>query len=321
MPEAAFEFTFTVFTPTFQRATTLHRVYESLESQTFRNFEWLIVDDGSSDDTAVLVRAWQGKSSFPIRYVFQKNSGKHVAYNPSASLAKGQFLLALDSDDACVPGALERFRHWWESIPVEDRPRFSGVTVLCRDQEGQLVGTEFPTSPLDSDSIELHFKWGVKGEKWGFVRTDVLREFPFPEPEGVKFVAESLVWRRIAQKYKTRFVNEALRIYWINKEQNADNLSIVSTKVLRGRALHHLQTLNDLMGWFWRNPVAFFMAASNVSRYGFQLRFTPVKVLREVHSVGARILVTAMMPVGAAYALMDAARRRKANTLQATHSP
>ena len=76
---------FTVFTPTFNRAYTLPRVYESLKSQTFKNFEWLIVDDGSSDGTADLVKMWQNEGALTIRYFYQINRGKHIAINRGVS--------------------------------------------------------------------------------------------------------------------------------------------------------------------------------------------------------------------------------------------
>lgn len=98
---------FTVFTPTFNRAHTLHRVYDSLGQQSFRNFEWLVVDDGSTDNTEQLVRDWKSNSDFPIRYEKQANSGKHVAINKAARLAKGALFLIADSDDAFSSEALQ----------------------------------------------------------------------------------------------------------------------------------------------------------------------------------------------------------------------
>src|SRR5437762_2817315 len=96
---------FTVFTPTYNRAGTLPRVYESLKAQTFRDFEWIIVDDGSADSTQELVQSWIGDLDFPIRYFRQQNQGKHVAVNLGVKEARGEFFLNLDSDDACVPEA------------------------------------------------------------------------------------------------------------------------------------------------------------------------------------------------------------------------
>src|SRR2546423_7881993 len=101
---------FTVFTPTYNRAHTLLRVYESLKKQTFDDFEWLIVDDGSTDDTPTLVKQWISDGILTIRYVFQENAGKHVCINVATKLARGRYIATIDSDDWYVPTALETFR-------------------------------------------------------------------------------------------------------------------------------------------------------------------------------------------------------------------
>jgi glycosyltransferase involved in cell wall biosynthesis len=210
---SGYTYTFTVFTPTFNRAHTLPRVYAALERQTFRDFEWLIVDDGSTDDTAALVTGWQAQAAFPIRYVWQENGGKHVAVNHGVRVARGRLFLFLDSDNACVPEALERLNFHWESIPAAQRRSFSAVSSLAQDTSGRIIGSRFPADPTDSDSFEIRYRYGITGEKWGFHRTDVLKEFPYPVFPGEKTMPESFLWNRIAVKYKTRYVNEPLEIY------------------------------------------------------------------------------------------------------------
>ena len=105
---------FTVFTPTFNRAHTLHRVYTSLCSQTFTNFEWLVVDDGSEDGTEKLVMRWKKEAPFPVRYKKQKNSGKHMATNHGVSSARGELFVIADSDDEFLPNALKIFYDEWD---------------------------------------------------------------------------------------------------------------------------------------------------------------------------------------------------------------
>ena len=213
-PSSPYEYMFTVFTATYNRAHTLPRVYHALAAQTFRDFEWLIIDDGSTDGTGDLVAGWQAEADFPIRYFWQPNGGKHIATNHGVAEARGTLFLTLDSDDECVPEALERFKYHWDSIPTEQCAQFSGVTALARNQYGNIVGSCFPHVLTDSESLEIHYKYGVTGEKWGFQCTDVMREFPFPDLPGVGYLPESVVWYQIAAKYKTRFVNEVLRIYY-----------------------------------------------------------------------------------------------------------
>jgi glycosyltransferase involved in cell wall biosynthesis len=190
-------YVFTVFTPTQNRARTLPRVYESLSAQTFRDFEWLVVDDGSTDETQSLVEQWREEAALSIRYVYQEHQGKHVAFNRAARESRGELFLNLDSDDRCVPHALERLKHHWDSIPDDRRAAFSSVTVHCMDPQGKLIGDMFPRDVTDSDPLEIRYRFHVRGEKWGFQRTDVMRQYPFPEMPAGSYVAEDIVWSRI----------------------------------------------------------------------------------------------------------------------------
>src|SRR6266705_680676 len=155
LSDTGYQYTFTVFTPTYNHAYTLHRVYESLCVQTYRNFEWLVVDDGSSDDTRKLIDTWEQQARFPLRYIYQPNQGKHVAFNRGVREARGELFLCLDSDDGCVPKALERLKYHWDQIPFSQRHRFSAVTALCIDELGGLHGSRFPQDITDSDSLEI----------------------------------------------------------------------------------------------------------------------------------------------------------------------
>ena len=203
--------TFTVLTATYNRAHLLPRVYESLQKQTFRDFEWLIVDDGSTDNTSQVIRELERNAPFPIRYIAKTNGGKPTAVNRGAREAKGTLLAILDSDDWYCPQALERFLHHWQSIPENKRQNFVGITGLCAYPSGELIGTRFPQDVFDSDAIDLRYRHKVRGEKSGMLSTEILRQFPYPEDLG-KYVSESLVWNRIAMRYQTRFVNEVLTV-------------------------------------------------------------------------------------------------------------
>lgn len=202
---------FTVFTPTYNRAHTLHRVYESLLEQTERDFEWLVIDDGSSDGTReLMLRFMQCQSLFPIRYLsLPENSGKHIAHNWATKEACGDLFLVADSDDWIVRNALERMGyHWSRLLSTSD---YCGVCGLCADVNGNVIGTRYSKFETHSTLSERKFKYGMKGEHWGCMRTDIVRQYPFPEVEG--FVPEGLVWLQIAKKYRDFCVNEVWRIY------------------------------------------------------------------------------------------------------------
>jgi glycosyltransferase involved in cell wall biosynthesis len=237
---------FTVATPTFNRAHTLPRVYESLERQTFRSFEWIVIDDGSSDGTKELVDAWISASTFPIRYAYQPNSGKAVGENRAAELARGRFLAILDSDDWYAPTALAVFASAWGAIPEADQPSFAGVVALCVDPDGVVVGDRFPADVLDTDYTELRSTYGVRGDKSGCTRLDVVRKFPYPVFEGERRATfESTVLRRMAREYRCRCVNEVV----LTKEYQPDGVTASgwSQRVASPRSakLSMLESLRD----------------------------------------------------------------------------
>lgn len=204
---------FTVFTPTYNRAHTLPRLYASIRRQTVRDFEWVIVDDGSTDGTDALVRRWlEEETDFPIRYFWQPNQHKKVAFNHGVRKARGEYFVCIDSDDELLPHALETFGRVWESIPKCERERFAGVVGLCVDPGGHIVGDKFPRDLLDASSTELYFDYGVRGEKLGCMRTDVLRAHPFPE-DIPGHVPENVIWFAIGQRYTQRCVNVPVRVY------------------------------------------------------------------------------------------------------------
>ena len=288
-------YTFTVFTPTLDRAHTLQRVHHSLVAQTFRDFEWIIVDDGSSDGTDALVRAWQATADFPIRYLFQEHRGKHVATNRAVAAARGELFLTIDSDDSFVPHALERFKYHWDAIPVVDRARFSAVTALSADEHGRLIGTRFPRDPTDSNSLEILFRYKVRGEKWGFQRTDVMRAHPFPEIEDS--IPEGIVWRAIARRYKTRYVNEVLRVYW---QDQPTRLSRPTQRRagLEGAMLAYESELRDDIRWFTCAPTAFMAEAARYSRISFQAGRSVRQQFRALAAWPARLLWLVALPIG-----------------------
>lgn len=203
---------FTVFTPTFNRAQLLARVYDDLREQTFKDFEWLIVDDGSTDGTGQLVASWTSSAPFPVRYLVQENSGKHVALNRGVREAHGEYILIVDSDDRSLPRTLEVFLRAWQAIPEEERDLYSTVVALCGRPDGTLIGRPFPAAVVDGRNIAEQLQYLDSGERCGALRTAVLKQFPLPEVPGERFIAEGIVWNRIAVRYRARFVNEVLQI-------------------------------------------------------------------------------------------------------------
>lgn len=200
----------TVFTPAYNRAHLLPRAYESLKRQGYRDFEWIIVDDGSTDDTEMVVGGWLENSEFPIRYIKKENGGKHTAINRGVEEAKGELFFILDSDDMLTDDALQIVAEEYETVRENDT--FGGVCGLMRHSDGTQIGSGLPQETIDCNSIDIRYKYHVSGDLMEVFRTDVLKEFPFPEIQGERFCPEQLVWFRIAQKYKLRFFNKIIYI-------------------------------------------------------------------------------------------------------------
>lgn len=239
---ASCQYRFSIVTPTYNRAHLLERLCASLEAQTLNDFEWIVVDDGSTDDTREVVKRLSAKASFPVAYILQPNSGKHVAVNAGIRTARGYFVGILDSDDKYTPNALNSCWVHWLQISEVDRGEFVGLTGLCASEDGSLIGNRFPADLFDSDAIECRTLYKIKGDKKGFQRTDVLRQFPFPENLG-RFVPEGIVWNRISRQLKTRYVNEV----WAVVEYRRDGLTAqsVSSRVKSPLAalLYHQELL------------------------------------------------------------------------------
>lgn len=293
---------FTVLTPTYNRAHTLAGVYESLCAQTLREFEWVIVDDGSTDGTTALVGRWKDEGRCDIQYFYQPNQGKHVAVNLGVKRSRGQFLLILDSDDRCSPQALERFQIHWESIPEQSRNSFSGVTCLCMTADGAIVGSPFPERVIDSDSISLYTRYRIHGEKWGFHRTEILRQFPYPVFEGERFIPEGIVWNRIAKRYKLRFVNEPLRIFEPGKDGLTAQIRRVRIQSPLGARLYYLEYAQAVSNWWHRAR-----AVINYFRFSAHAKVSPRRALADV---GVPRRFSALLPLGYLWSALDHCFRR-----------
>lgn len=197
--------TITVFTPSYNRAYILPTLYESLQQQTCKDFEWLIVDDGSTDNTEELVASWLSVADFSIRYIRQENAGKHLAINRGVAEAQGKLFLIVDSDDYLTCDAVrilcDRFAE------IVDDASFAGISGVRVDFNGKRIGDSLPQDILDCSALDLRFVYKIKGDMAEAYKTSVLKEYPFPEISNEKFCSEALIWNRIAQKYKLRYVN------------------------------------------------------------------------------------------------------------------
>jgi glycosyltransferase len=203
-----------ILTPTYNRGKLLLPLYDSLKNLTFKDFEWLIVDDGSEDDTEQYALSWIAhnieNAEFPIRYIKKSNGGKHTAINRGVREASGELILILDSDDTLPSDSLATIAQYYEQC--KGYKDCAGVCGLMAHHDGQLIGTGFPKEPMYESALQFRYaeKGNVTGDLLEVYKTSVMREFPFPEIENEKFCPESLVWNRIANKYKLFCFNKVI---------------------------------------------------------------------------------------------------------------
>lgn len=298
--------TFTIFTPAYNRAKVLPRVYGSLVRQTLQDFEWLVVDNASDDDTPDVVSRWQSSSSFPIRYLRNEtNIGFNGSWKRALEAARGELFIYLRSADELTATALERLKWHWDSIPDDRRPGFSAVTGLAVDEHGTVHGTLFPRDVIDSDSLEIRYRFRVEGEKFGFQRTDVLRQVGIPDLAGFTgSIPPSIVWRAIARRYRTRYVNEVFRIYWQDQEFTLSQPREPWTNA-PGRLLSAEDTLDHDLSWLTAAPLAIYRDAIAFVTSSFHVGRGVIRQRERLRSPVAVMLWMAAVPVGLAFYLVQ----------------
>jgi glycosyltransferase involved in cell wall biosynthesis len=300
----------TVFTATYNRADTLPRVLESLRRQTLDPslFEWLIVDDGSSDGTRELVRGWTD-TPFAMRYSWQPNQGKHIAWNRAASDAQGELFVVLDSDDACVPLALERLVSVWRGVSAARRVGLAGILTRCQTPGGLPVGPPLPRL-VAADFGELAFRHRLPDETWIATRTDVLRANPFPELRA-PLVPEGALWHKLGKTYKWLLCDECLRVYFTADHGRTDQLSKLSPwRYAEGLALTQKSVLDNSWRYFWDAPLGFVRLAVHFDRFSMHAGRRIGKEISGLAHAPARALCWSVLPAACALYANDRLRRR-----------
>ncbi len=197
----------TVFTPSYNRQKELDLLYKSLLKQEYKNFEWLIVDDGSTDNTRKNIAKLQKDNRININYVYKENGGKQSAYNMGLEKAKGDIFLCIDSDDILCDNILEKIAYDFDKI--KNDKSIGGIAYIQSyiSDSKKIIGTKFPKDDALENYFDIYHKLNVKGDKLIVLKTEVAREFKFPIYPGEKFVPEALIFNRISLKYKFKCRN------------------------------------------------------------------------------------------------------------------
>lgn len=286
-----------ILTATYNRAKTLARLAESLEAQAFHDFEWLVVDDGSIDDTEAVLEGFAASGRLPLRVMRIENGGKHRALNRGMPELRGEWTFIVDSDDILPPDALAKISCLADASRGEEN--LCGIMGLKGDLSGAIIGGLLPEGLGPVDSASLTFTWNIRGDKAEVYLTEALKRYPFPEFSGEKFINEGVVWNRMAK--------DGLRLHLSNDllylcEYQEDGLSARSLELRiqnpRGALLFYSEVLSlDFPG---RKLIR---EAANLVRFALHAGTLP-SVYRSLPPRGRRLVLIAF-PLGTAAAVRD----------------
>jgi glycosyltransferase involved in cell wall biosynthesis len=201
----------TVFTPTYNRAYILPRCYEAMKRQTCKDFVWLVVDDGSTDNTRALAESWiREPNGFEIRYVYQNNLGMHGAHNLAYENIDTELNTCVDSDDYMPDDAVEKILKFWNNSERDEK--IAGFLALDAYENGEIIGSRFPPNISRATSYDYYYKFGIKGDKKFILRTDLTKINPYPIFEGEKYVNLATKYSLLDIDYELLNLNEVVCI-------------------------------------------------------------------------------------------------------------
>ena len=237
----------TVFTSTYNRAGLLPRIFESIVRQGRTDIEWLVVDDGSDDNTQAVVAHLARKAHFQVRYHRQPRGGKHRAYNMALPIARGELFLTLDSDDWLPDGAVGVLENY---MPVlRGNKRLCGLIGLKADAQGQICGREIDGTSFEAGNRKMFEQITGSGERCIVLKTEVANSYPFPTVDGELFMTENVVFSRLATDYGFALANKILSFC----EYQPDGLTRTIHSLLCGNPvgfmLYHSQRIGSAINF------------------------------------------------------------------------
>lgn len=275
----------TILTPTYNRSKELIDLFESLKAQTNHDFIWLIIDDGSHDDTeAVINKIKNENNSFVITYFKKSNGGKHTALNYGFTKLNTKYCMIVDSDDILKPKAVDFFISKWAEVKDDE---IAAVSCLCENEKGDIIGDKFSENGMCVSHLQLVFEYNVHGDKMQCYRTDVLQEYNFPVFIGEKFLTEAVVWNRIGLRYKKICFNESFLTAEYHESGLTKNINILHKKNLLGSALYHYE-----ISMYGTLPLLTRFKHRSISiKYMLQLFFGQIKINIPAFLMGVVIFV------------------------------
>lgn len=264
----------TVFTPTYNRAYMLPKLYESLCGQTNNDFEWLIVDDGSTDGTMDVVKELVAENRLNIQYHYKENGGLNSTYNYAVSHTDNELFFRVDSDDSVKEDAIQSIYDNWHLVKNDNR--LCGLVFLSVFEDGKPVGRHPFNGNFETNFFDYRYKYYATGDRAEVVKTEVLRQYPFPLFEGEKFIPEGLLWNRISEQYNSIYVNKSIYVRNYGEDSITARVVQVLKRNCKGTTLYYSELLKH------RQPVFFFFKHSLLYwRYAFYKKCSFSEKVRE----------------------------------------
>lgn len=285
----------TICTPTYNRAYLLQRPFESLRAQTCKDFKWLIIDDGSTDETRSLVESFiKTENEFEIEYHYKENGGRHTALNFSYQYIDTEYVLNLDSDDALLPNAVELINNKIRKIKqLPNYCKLWQISFRSIDAETNvMVGQPYDLSINKLSGVRQRAAFlKVKGEKHNCRKCKILKQYPFPLYDGIKFVGENTVWDEISQYYDTYCTNDVISYYYQNSVDSLSRGGIHSDIAHQAAYNYYVFVINRL-----RREILFnsnvIKAYGDVPKHAILGNIHYCKVISDINRRSDKLLVT-----------------------------
>ena len=312
---------FSVLTPTYNRAHTLHRTYNSLRSQTNCDFEWIIVDDGSTDQTPQLLQNWQKEANFPVTWIrYSNNRGRNAAVNFGKQFLSGDYTVILDSDDAFVKNALQTVSYWRHRSNLDHDSSVYQLAFRCLNTSHRLLertksGREIRLAEeiVRLNGKAMRYKGVRRFEFTNVTKTTMFRSAEFVELTGSEHCPPSITHMKMAETFDTIFVDRAIRVFF-----RSDGVERISDRVAgnlknpRGNYLRALAILNDDLEYFGSRPAEFLRWGRRLVKFGLHIGRPISLQLRDLKHVKSRAILAAQLPRGVAGFWWDRANGRSA---------
>lgn len=289
-----------VFTPTYNRAYTLKRVFDSLMAQTFShdNFEWILINDGSTDNTEDLIQSFLKDADFKIEYIVQKNMGKNYCHNKAITLAQGELFLILDSDDAIVPECMNTFWKHWQDLDLNVKKEVYGINCLCKDgYTDNLIGNSGKEG-LEKDAYRWKHQHKIYFETWGALNTQLFKQHLFPQIDDIKFIPEAYLWDRVGNKRFILLTNHILRVVFHQNDGFTKNIIKSYQNHSKGRYIYHKMVINELFFKLLKyNLFRLVKDIIQLGRMGFHSGYSASKMVQEINSISKKWIFILLIPI------------------------